>query len=75
MRKCGGFFASIVLAGALSVPLAAAPDARAMQKETPPPTVAVHQVSVPYLGLRHELAMLIAGTTLLVVAAIVRRAG
>jgi hypothetical protein len=46
-----------------------------MQKETPPPTVAVHQVSVPYLGLRHELAMLIAGTTLLVVAAIVRRAG
>ena len=63
-----------VLAVLVAIPLAAAPDA--LDKETPGAGRTVHQeVGISHVRLSHEFAMLLAGTTLLVVAAIVRRTG
>lgn len=71
MTRLGCALGTIVLTVLLGIPLLAAPEAP--DKETPARGTTVQAVDVSAIGVRHELVMVLVGTTLLVVAAVVRR--
>lgn len=72
MRK---YLASLVFAGfACVAPLSAAPSANEVSSVDADTTVAVQQVRVPATGRPDQIAMVLVGTALIGLAAVVRRA-
>jgi hypothetical protein len=67
--------ASLVFVGfACAPPLSAAPSANEAASAEADTTVAVHQVRVPAAGRPDQIAMVLVGTALIGLAAVVRRA-
>jgi hypothetical protein len=71
MRK---YLASLIFVGFVCVaPLLAAPSKETSSADAEP-TVAVHQVTIPATGRPDQIAMVLVGTALIGLAAVVRRA-